>query len=74
MANEVKILWNLMTDKTWHDFEQKIAGYLDENWAVVGFTTGRDLEQGDTLYVMLQRDAPEAQPGAQPVAEEPPVD
>lgn len=67
MPKEVKILWNRMTDKTWHEFERQIASYLNQNWTVVGFTTGRDTEYGDSMYVMLQRDTP----ASAPVNEEP---
>jgi len=74
MSKEVKILWNRMSDKTWHDFERRIASYLDEHWTVVGFATERHMEHGDSMYVMLQRDAPESQPGAQPLGEEPPAE
>jgi glycine cleavage system H lipoate-binding protein len=56
MPNEVKILWGRMSDKTWHDFELKVARYLDDGWVVIGFTAARAQEHGDIVYVMLQRD------------------
>jgi glycine cleavage system H lipoate-binding protein len=63
MAKEVKILSGRMFGEKWRDFERTIARYLSEGWTVIGFTAERDQEHGDIVYVMLQREATEAEAG-----------
>jgi hypothetical protein len=63
MAEEVKILSGRMLGEKWRDFERTIAKYLSEGWTVIGFTAERDQEHGDIVYVMLQREATEADAG-----------
>jgi hypothetical protein len=63
MEKEVKILSGRMLGEKWRDFERTIARYLSEGWTVIGFTAERDQEHGDIVYVMLQREATEADAG-----------
>jgi glycine cleavage system H lipoate-binding protein len=63
MAKEVKILSGWMLGEKWRDFEHTVARYLSEGWTVIGFTAERDQEHGDIVYVMLQREATEAEAG-----------
>jgi glycine cleavage system H lipoate-binding protein len=61
MANEVKILSGRMLGEKWREFERTVARYLSDGWTVIGFTAERDQEHGDIVYVMLQREATEAE-------------
>lgn len=61
MPKEVKIVSNRLLGKAWPDFEYQVAQYLDAGWAVIGFSTVRDMEMSDIVYVMLQRDVPEVE-------------
>jgi glycine cleavage system H lipoate-binding protein len=63
MEKEVKILSGRMLGEKWRDFERTIARYLSDGWTVIGFTAERDQEHGDIVYVMLQREATEAEAG-----------
>ncbi len=71
MPKEVKIIANRLLGKAWADFEQQVAQYLSAGWVVIGFSTNRDMESGDIVYVMLQRDEPEAHSNSQQVGQQP---
>ncbi len=71
MPIEVKIIANRLLGKAWSDSENQVAQYLNDGWKVIGFSTARDMEYGDIVYVMLQRDAPDPQSTARPEIQRP---